>query len=293
MLVGYHTNFHNSYLETIKYAHLENHANCIQLFIGNPKSYKSSPISNPKSAKDYVEANNLFLISHSPYIINFARPNNTPGISRYIMDLNNIHSIGGYGSVLHMGYNVLKDPDVNRTFIKNLDSVLTEVNPYPNMIIENMSGKGTAMCCKLDEWAEFNEELPEDICKRVVYCVDTAHLHGEGSYNLSMRREVMRFYEDFDNLIGWDKISCFHYNGSNTHLGSCADLHADIGNEMCGMIESKGMRHLARIAHQTHIPLILEVPCNDFPVLWQIETIKSWVDSNHPMHTLFGSTQFV
>ena len=292
MLVGYHTNIYNSYLETIEYAHRKNHANSIQLFVGNPKSYKSSNI-DVTGVKQYVQDNSIFLICHSPYIINFARPNNTQGISRYVSDLNTIESMGGYGSVVHMGYNVLKDENVNRTFIKNLDEVSQSISHNVKMIVENMSGKGTAMCCTMDGWASFNEEIPEDLYKRIEYCVDTAHLYGEGSYNLSMRRESMRFYEDFNNMIGWDKVACFHFNGSHADLGSCKDLHADIGDTMCGVIESKGMRHLARIAHQTHKPLILEVRQDEFPVLWQIETIKSWVDPHHPMHTIFGSTQFV
>jgi apurinic endonuclease APN1 len=307
MKIGYHINILSTkqkvlpemtdgasqLLKSIQYAHINNHANCIQLFIGNPKSYSSISINNTSKIRKYVQDNNIFLVCHSPYILNFARPNNHNAVNRYISDLNNIYSMGGIGSVVHMGYNVLNDPDVNRTFIKNLDNVVDEIYQESSIIIENMSGKGTSMCCKLDEWATFNEELDENLSKRVSYCIDTAHLYGEGSYNLSMRREVMRFYEDFDNLIGWNKVNFFHFNGSNATLGSCADLHADIGDTFSGVIESKGLRHLARIAHQTQKPLILETPGNTFPILWQIETIKSWIDPYHPMHSIFGSTQFV
>lgn len=280
--IGYHTNFYKSFLATITYAHEKIDASAVQLFIGNPKTYACSTVYEPL-VKPYVESNDIFLISHSPYILNFARPKNAQAVNRYISDLKNISHLGGYGSVLHMGYNVLKDESVNRTFIQNLDDVLTEVPQDVIVILENMSGKGTAMCCKIDEWSEFCNEIPEDMAKRIEWCVDTAHLHGVGEYNLSMRREVMRFYEDFNNLIGWDKICCFHFNNSRADLGSFKDLHADISD---GNVDTKGMRHLARLANQTGKPLIMEVPGVSYPVSWQVQQIKSWINPEHFINLL-------
>lgn len=295
--VGYHVPVSGDYLKAVRHAHLDNDATAIQIWTGNPKSYHAKHLENTEPARQYVEDNNLFLISHSPYILNFARDPDPKILNRYITDLKNIHNLGGKGSVLHMGFNVKtikkSHEEACRTMIKNLDLVAQKTPKDSTMILENMAGKGTAMCCKMDEWAAFSEEIPEDLYKRISWCVDTAHLHGVGEYNLSMRREAMRFYDDFDSQIGWDHLLCFHFNGSAAALGSCKDLHADIGHDMAGVIESKGLRHLARIAQETEKPLIMEIPAMESPVAWQIATVRSWVDPHHPMHTEFGRAKIV
>lgn len=277
MKIGFHVevNSANSYYRTIKSVH-ETGCEAMQMFLGSPYSYSAKKFYEPLAQK-YVRDNEIFLISHSPYVLNFARPSNHQAVSRYVTDLQNIEGLGGFGSVLHMGYNVLKLEEVNRVFIKNLDDVSTQISHNVTMILENMSGKGSAMCCDLDSWSIFWEEIPEDLRKRIKWCVDTAHLYGQGDYNLSMRREAMRFYQDFDNMIGWSEICCIHFNGSHANLGSKKDLHADIADEYCGNIEGKGMRHLARICNQKNTHLILETPGNNFDILWQMATIKSWL----------------
>lgn len=297
--VGYHAPLGATFLDTVVGAFRGNDATAIQVFTGSPKSYYAKPVDKKDAAATahYVKKHNIFFISHSPYIINFARDPDTKVLNRYITDLLNIHALGGKGSVLHMGFNVkaLKKSheEACQTMIRNLDIVAKRTPKQSTIILENMAGKGTSMCCRMDEWSKFCDEIPEDLWKRIEWCVDTAHLHGVGEYNLSMRREAMRFYEDFDGLIGWDKLMCFHFNGSSADLGSCVDRHADIGHDSSGKIESKGLRHLARIAWETEKPLIMEIPCVEYPVAWQIATVKSWVDRRHPMHTEFGRAKIM
>lgn len=274
----------NGFLDCIMRAHEKNGAEAIQIWTNNPKSYfgKLHPKTVTGPIRKYVKEKGIFLISHSPYILNFARDPDPKVLNRYVVDLKNIHAMGGVGSVLHMGFNV-KDikkshKEACETMVENIKLVCEKTPPDSIIILENLAGKGSAMCCKMKEWADFcNDHLYKDkeLRRRVRWCVDTAHLHGVGEYDLSFRREVDRFYDDFERLIGWDKILCFHYNGSCADLGSCKDLHFDIAPEVCGKIQSKGMRHLARYARDSNKPLIMEIP-GVIPVDFQVLLVRSW-----------------
>lgn len=282
MNVGFHAPTQHGVLPTVKYLQSIN-CDSAQIWLGNPKGYHSQVLSVNYETKEYIQDTGFFLISHSPYIINFARcsPKDSPSTLRYIRDLHNITKLGGFGSVVHMGFNVKELnqtlEDACRTFTKNLEIVLESAPKESTIILENMAGKGTSMCCEIDEWSKFwNDCVGEDLKKRIKWCVDTAHLFATGEYNLSKRSESLRFYRDFDNLIDWESICCFHFNGSSAPFGSKRDLHADITPEKSGVIETKGLRKLARIAFATGKPLIMETPCNESDVTSQINLIRSW-----------------
>lgn len=286
---GYHPSINKGYHNAIeRVAGLGGQA--CQLWMGNSKGYaaKLIPDAKVKPARELVEAEGIFLIAHSPYLLNFARPlQKTPeglkALNRYVTDLINVTNLGGVGSVLHMGANVkdLKQSmaDAYQQFADNLKWVVKHKPKNAIIILENMAGGGTRMCCEMAEWSDFwNNYVDDDLKKHVRWCVDTAHLYATGEYDLSQRREVMRFYRDFDKHIGWEYLLCFHFNGSKSELGSHHDHHADIGPETSGLIESKGMRQLARIAGATDKPIILEVPIDDHTLTSQFHTIESWFE---------------
>lgn len=280
MKLGYHPNLEKDYITTFQKV-IDKGGNCVQLFIGSPKSY-SPKILDPKIAKQtkkFVKEHSLFVIVHSPYLLNFCRVNELKQINRLIGDINNTVAIGGKGTVLHMGKNVLKLPkkEAYLNFISNLRIVL-ESTKKGTILLENMCGNGTSICCEMSDWAEFwtllKEELGE-LTERVKWCVDTAHLFATGEYNISKRKEAFRFYHDFEKFIGWGNLFCFHYQGSLVDFGKKSDRHADINENYSGKIETKGLRQLARIAMATDKPLIMEVP-GETPVEEQLKLVKSW-----------------
>lgn len=258
-------------------------ASALQIWTGNNQSYNARLISKEtyKPVAKFVKEHELFMVAHSPYILNFAHPDPSTARERYLKDLVNITNLGGLGSVLHMGANVktLKQSITTayQNFVKNLRWIVERMPDSAVIILENMAGGGTRMACKMEEWADFwNNYVDDDLKKRIRWCVDTAHLYATGEYDLSKRTEALRFYRDFDRHIGWEYLLCFHFNGSKTKLGSKNDNHADIGWQTSGEIETKGLRQIARIAGATNKPLILEVPTDETPMEEQFEIIKSW-----------------
>ncbi len=295
---GYHPSINRGYLSAIERP-LVLDAGAVQLWMGNSKGYASKiqPATVYEPVAELVAEHDVFLIAHSPYLLNFARPlqeseTGLKALQRYVNDLINVTNLGGVGSVLHMGSNV-KDlkQDMSaayENFVENLWWVVERMPDNAIIILENMAGGGTRMCCEMEDWAEFwNDYVDVSLKHHVRWCVDTAHLYATGEYDLSKRTEAMRFYRDFDKHIGWEYLLCFHFNGSKTALGSHRDNHADIGPQTSGLIETKGLRQLARIAGATDKPMIMEVPIDEHSLTDQFELVESWfrpLDARLPAH---------
>lgn len=286
---GYHASIDRGYLSAVERS-LSLGAGAVQLWMGNSKGYASRvvPPKEYEPVAELVDANDVFLIAHSPYILNFARPlqesdvgGGFKALNRYVRDLVNVTNLGGVGSVLHMGSNVpeLKQDHATacQTFVDNLWWTVENMPKDATILLENMAGGGTRMCCEMEKWAEFwNEYFDDDLKTHVKWCIDTAHLYATGEYDISKPSEVKRFYKEFDAKIGWEHVACFHFNGSKTALGSHHDNHDDIGPKKSGQIRTAGLRELARIAAKTNKPLILETPNDTHTLPEQFATIESW-----------------
>lgn len=283
---GFHSSTADGYFAAIDILEMFK-ATAVQIWVGNNKSYnyKEIPSEKYEVVAELVKERDIFLIAHSPYILNFARPlQDAPGqkaLNRYLNDLINIKNLGGVGSILHMPSNVkeLKQSttDAYKMLVRNLEWIIERKPRDVYIILENMAGGGAQICAKMADWGDFwQNHVPKSVKRHVRWCVDTAHLYAAGEYDLSKRSEALRFYKEFDENIGWNYLLCFHFNGSKSAFGSNHDKHADIGVEKCGQILTKGMRQLARIAGATDKPIIMEVPCDEIELVMQCAIINSW-----------------
>lgn len=292
--IGFHISTTSGIINSFEKG-LELGADAFQIWTGNPHRYQTNMLGEKicTEVKKYVNKNKIFLISHSPYILNYAvdhTKDEGEALDRYIKDLVNIVNIGGVGSVLHMGSNCKKYEqsmeDAYRNFVKNLEYVIERVPKKAFIILENMAGGGERMCCKLQDLSYFwNTFVPSKLKDRIYWCIDTAHLFVAGEYNIGEVKEVERFYNDFEREIGWDNILCFHFNGSKHKFASRHDVHADIGPQKSGEIDSSGLRELARITFETNKHLIMEIPGDEYSVQDQLNLIKKWTVADKPSYT--------
>jgi deoxyribonuclease-4 len=279
--IGYTVGKDKTYLDTVKLGYTSG-ADAIQIWTGSPYSNKSKLIDtqDANNTRCYVKDHDIYLISHSPYVINFARPDQKASQQRLVIDLENIKNLGGSGTVLHTGKNVkelkqsINQAEIN--FTENIRKVLEAVEtPGAYILLENMCGSGTSMWCDMKSWSEYWYEYP--FKKETKWCIDTAHLFAAGEYNISKRKHALRFYNDFNENIGWEYVDCIHFNGSKVPFGAKNDRHADIQEPSSGCIETKGLRQFARCAFANKTPVIMETPSDENYILDQLKLIKSWV----------------
>ena len=291
LIIGVHQSiakgFYNAVQDTVKFYN----TNALQIFLKSPQMLTFCKITDEEAekTKKFVLENNLFIVGHCSYLLNFAKEQNflntddikkkgNWAINSLIDDLVSIHKIGGYGIVLHTGkYTDQTKEQGIKTIAKNIKQVIFDIEyklkdhtKLPYIIIENTSGQGTEIGVTIEELAEIYELLERN--HRIKFCLDTAHAYASG-YDIKTKEGFEDYIKKFDKLIGIENIGLFHFNDSKKELGSRVDRHDSIGE---GLIGEEGLKRIAEYAKSKTIPIILETPDKEVSHLQDIKKVKSW-----------------
>jgi deoxyribonuclease IV len=204
-------------------------AECIQLFVGPPQSWKKPP-SRPDAA--VLKASPVPVYVHAPYLINVASPNNRIRIpSRKILanTIERSEEIGAAGLIVHAGH---AEDGVERGFIRWW-KVFEEIDTDVPILIENTAGGDNAMARHVDVLARLWEQLAD--CD-VGFCFDTCHAHAAGEDLTDVVDRV---------LAAVGKIDVLHLNSSRDPAGTGADRHANVAT---GTIDEKLLLEMVRAA---------------------------------------------
>ena len=277
LIIGSHVSFNKadqlvgSVKEAISYG-----ATTFMFYTGAPQNTARYPIDSEKTkeALKLMSENNIDIndvVIHAPYIINLANASNKDfGVSFLRQELSRAKELGINKVVLHPGSHVGAGIE---TGIQNIADCLNEVPEAEEVMIclETMAGKGSEIASKLEELKKIM-----DLVKYPLYiCIDTCHLNDAG-YNMS---EFDAFLNEFDSIIGIDKIKCVHINDSLNPISSHKDRHANIG---LGTIGFDNLINIIYNERLKDIPKILETPYTSIsnerlypPYKFEIEMIRS------------------
>lgn len=237
-----------------------NGANCMMIYTGAPQNTKRRPISEFHAHEAMTELKEHGIVPedviiHAPYIINLANCEK-PGVFDLAVDflleeVNRATELGCKYIVLHPGSHVGSGVDAGlNQIVKGLNMVLHE-NQEPIICLETMAGKGSEIGSSFEELAYIinNVKQPD----KLGVCLDTCHINDAG-YDLNDFDSIL---EEFDNIIGLDKLKVVHLNDSKNPRGSRKDRHENIGY---GTI---GFDNLLKVAYHPkleNICKILETP---------------------------------
>lgn len=243
---------------------LSYNAKALMLYTGAPQNTIRKPMNKMmvKEAHELLAKNNmspLDIIIHAPYIVNLANldpEKRSFAISFLSQEVKRTYEIGSKIIVLHPGCFLSNTLDGGIEFIINGINQIIENTKETDVVIaiETMAGKGTEVGRTFEEIKKIMDGIIDK--SRIGVCFDTCHTHDAG-YDLSNFDEVIN---EFNNIIGIDKIKCFHINDSKNIRGSHKDRHENIGK---GNI---GYDILHKIVHDErfiNIPKILETPYID------------------------------
>ena len=109
-------------------------------------------------------------------------------------------------------------------------------------------------------------------------CIDTAHIYAAG-YDIKDPKEFIKVIADFDEIIGLDRLKCFHMNDSKKEFGSRVDRHEHIGK---GFIGLDGFSNIMNDRRLKKIPKILETPKGKEQLedIENLKTLKKLIKSN-------------
>jgi deoxyribonuclease-4 len=121
-------------------------------------------------------------------------------------------------------------------------------------MIEATAGQGSAIGYKFEHLRKIIDLVEEK--DRITICIDTAHIFAAG-YDIKDSTNYKIVINEFDNIVGLDKLKCLHMNDSKKPLGSKVDRHEHIGK---GSIGLQGFTNIMNDKRIEHIPKILETP---------------------------------
>jgi len=256
-------------------------ASTFMIYTGAPqntrrKKIEDLNIENGKTAmKEYGLSN---IVVHAPYIINIANTTKPEvfnlGVEFLQSEIERTEALGAKDIVLHPGAHVGAGEEKGiQKIIEGLNEVLTNNNDV-RIALETMAGKGSECGKTFEELAQIIDGVNHN--ERLSVCFDTCHTNDAG-YNV--KEDFDGVLNEFDKIVGIDRIKVLHVNDSKNPQGARKDRHENIG---FGSIGYDALHYIVHHDAFKEVPKILETPYvgddkknKKPPYKYEIEMIKN------------------
>jgi deoxyribonuclease IV len=234
-------------------------ANTFMIYTGAPQNTKRKKIEelNIEAGVAHMKEHGIEeIVVHAPYIINIGNTNNPDtfrlGVEFLRSEIERTEAIGAKQIVLHPGAHVGAGPEAGiRKIIEGLNEVLTREQTV-QIALETMAGKGSECGRSFEELAQIIDGVTHN--EKLSVCFDTCHTHDAG-YNIV--EDFDGVLEEFDRIIGLERLKVLHINDSKNPRGSRKDRHENIG---FGHIGFAALNYIVHHPQLDDIPKILETP---------------------------------
>lgn len=233
-------------------------ADTFAFFTRNPRGGNAKALdpADVAALRALMDANGFGrLVAHAPYTMNLCSAKaETVEFARQAMagDLQRMESLPGNYYNFHPGSHVKQGIDEGiRLICDGLNEVL-QPGLRTTVLLETMAGKGSEVGRSFEELARIIEGTRRDELLGV--CLDTCHVADAGYDIVSDLDGVL---DEFDRVIGLDRLRALHVNDSKNPLGSRKDRHEKIGR---GTLGAETFRAVVTNPRLKGLPMILETP---------------------------------
>lgn len=232
--------------------------NTFQFFTRNPRGSKAKAIDEKDVAEflELAKENNFAtILAHAPYTLNACSGDeNTRNFAIEIMrdDLARMEYIPNNLYNFHPGSHVKQGTEVGTKYITDMLNAILTPEQTTTVLLETMAGKGTEIGRTFEELQEIlsNIKLPD----KMGVCLDTCHVYDAG-YDIV--NDLDGVLEQFDKIIGLDKLRAIHLNDSMNPFESHKDRHQKIGE---GSIGLEAIKNIINHPKLRNLPFFLETP---------------------------------
>ncbi|MGY3749533.1 deoxyribonuclease IV [Vagococcus acidifermentans] len=236
-------------------------ATTFMIYTGAPQNTRRKPVEelNIQNGLAFMEENGLDvqkIVVHAPYIINLGntiKPENFEFATEFLrQEILRVEAIGATQITMHPGAHVGAGADAGiAKIVEGLNRVL-RADQVPQIALETMAGKGTEIGRTFEEIAKIIDGVTHN--DKLSVTLDTCHIHDAG-YNV--REDFDGILNEFDKIIGLDRLKVIHVNDSKNSQGAHKDRHANIG---FGEIGFDALNYVVHHPQLTELPKILETP---------------------------------
>jgi deoxyribonuclease-4 len=260
MLIGAHVSPAGGPANAVKRGE-ERACRAIQIFNQSPRAWRSRVYSDDEVAAFHdamdgsaVEA----LVIHAVYLLNCASEDTEirdKSLAALTVALNAGAQLRAVGVVLHPG-SALKSPpeEALKRAAAVIKEALKESDGRCPLLLEDTAGAGGTLGRSFEELATLIDLVGGQ--KRLGVCLDSCHLFASG-YDVRTRESLSQVIDEFDRVVGCDRLGALHVNDSMTGLGSNRDRHANLGD---GEIGLEGMVAFLSEPRFEGLPVIFEGP---------------------------------
>ena len=260
LYAGCHLTASDGYVSTIQTARSLN-ANTFAFFTRNPRGSRAKALDK----EDCAQAMELLdqcgfgkLVAHGAYTMNLCTAQeDARAFAAEVLkdDLYRMSYLPGNYYNFHPGSHVGQGMGVGICQI--VDALKSALAPgYPvTVLLETMAGKGSEVGGRFEELKAIIDGVGSD---QVGVCMDTCHVYDAG-YDIVQNLDGV--LEEFDRIIGLDRLCALHLNDSKNPYASHKDRHECIGEGALGL---ETFRNIVNHPVLKGKPMILETP-SDLP----------------------------
>ena len=271
LYIGNHTSSSKGYAAMARQI-IKNGGNTFAFFTRNPRGGKAKAIDETDIQNFLVLAQeNHFgkIVAHAPYTLNACAAKEelrTFARETFADDLRRMEYTPGNYYNFHPGSHVGQGSEIGiQKIAEILNDVLTE-EQTTTVLLETMSGKGTEVGRNFEELRKILNLVEKK--SKMGICLDTCHVW-DGGYDIV--HDLDGVLNDFDHIIGLERLKAIHLNDSLNDCGSHKDCHARIGEGKIGM---EALVHIIKHPALREIPFILETPNDDSGWTEEIHVLK-------------------
>ena len=234
----------------------------LQVFTKNNNQWNAKPLTDDdiqNYKRKIADASIVPVVAHDSYLINLCATN--PDILKksrraLVDELTRCEQLGIQLLNFHPGaHGGAGEEEGIKKIIESLDIAHNETKGFKVLsVVEATAGQGTAIGHRFEHIEKIINGVDDP--KRMAVCIDTCHIFAAG-YELRTEEDCAKTFQEFDNVVGIDRLAAFHVNDSKKGFGAHVDRHEHIGK---GMIGLTGFAFLINDTRFMHIPKILETP---------------------------------
>lgn len=257
MYIGCHLSIAKGFESAVKEA-ISIGANTFQFFTRNPRggSAKAADPADYEKAAALMRANHFGpLLAHAPYTMNLAAAD--PKVFDFAKrsfkeDLERMEAFPATLYNFHPGSHVGQGVDKGIELISGIINETLNGKETTTLLLETMSGKGSEVGYTFEQLRAIIDRVA--FSEKMGVCLDTCHIFSAGYDYIHQLDQVL---EDFDRIIGLERLKAIHFNDSMTPFDAKKDRHEKLGQ---GLI---GLEPLMRFIEHPVIrplPILLETP---------------------------------
>ena len=253
-------------------------ANTFQYFTRNPRGGKAKDIDEKDilALRKLMEENKFAkILAHAPYTLNGCSADESTrqfATEMIADDLERLKYLPTSLYNFHPGSHVKQGVDVGINYIVEMLNKVLKPEHTTIVLLETMAGKGTEVGRTFEEIAEIISRV--ELKEKMGVCLDTCHVYDAGYDIVNDLDEVL---EEFDRIIGLDRLHAIHLNDSKNPFNSHKDRHEKIGE---GEIGFEAIKKIINHPKLKNIPFFLETPNELDGYAKEIEMLRAAYEYN-------------